>query len=107
MSLDDAGEKVRQLLIAHTESNQTIPYSELVSLISNVYRQAILTDLLEIIGEVKHDKGFMRAAPEYGPDYSVGRPKCEAIDGYECTCGADIANSTRDKIREKIKAYCE
>ena len=70
-------------------------------------KKAILTDLLEIIGEVKHDKGFMRAAPEYGPDYSVGRPKCEAIDGYECTCGADIANSTRDKIREKIKAYCE
>lgn len=49
MSLDDAGEKVRQLLIAHTESNQTIPYSELVSLISNVYRQAILTDLLEML----------------------------------------------------------
>ena len=49
----------------------------------------------------------MRAAPEYGPDYSVGRPKCEALDGDECTCGADIANSTRDKIREKIKAYCE
>lgn len=70
-------------------------------------KQAIYKDLMELIGEVKHDKGFMRAAPEYGPDYSVGRPKCEAIDGYECTCGADIANSTRDKIREKIKAYCE
>ena len=72
-----------------------------------VIKQAILTDLLGIIGEEKHDKGFMRPAPEYGPGYSVGRPKCEALDGDECTCGADIANSTRDKIREKIKAYCE
>ena len=70
-------------------------------------KQAILSDLLDIIGEEKHDKGFMRPAPEYGPGYSVGRPKCEALDGDECTCGADIANSTRDKIREKIKAYCE
>ena len=72
----------------------------------NRTKQAILTDLLEIISEETHDKGFMRPAPEYGSDYSVGRPKCEALDGYECTCGADIANSTRDKIREKIKAYC-
>jgi hypothetical protein len=89
MGIDDAESQVRQLLWEHTDSKQTIPYSELISLISGVYRQAIYKDLMELIGE-EH------------------RKDCPA-DGFTCVCEMwrQNHNLLRQELREKVKKYCE
>lgn len=71
-------------------------------------KQAILSDLIEIIGEdAEHEKGYTKPAPELGKGYSYYSPSCYAIDGFECNCGASLNNQIRQELRQKVKKYCE
>jgi hypothetical protein len=65
--------------------------------------QAIEKDILELIGsDREHSKATSRP---YKDGMTITTMDCESLDGYECTCGADIVNATKSELRLKLKEY--